>query len=84
MKGDCGMNKIKWKILLVVGLLPFAIVLIGGLSKLFTGFLGDVGMDAFWSWVVLCSFVYWPAYVIGFVLILLSVVKLLGDDNEKR
>lgn len=77
------MKKMKWKILLVVGLLPFLIALIGGLSKLSTGFLGDAGADAFWSWVVLCSFIYWPAYVVGFILIILSAAKLLVHDAKE-
>lgn len=77
------MKKTLWKILLVIGVVPFAIVLLYGIYVAITGFsgvsiLGDVnyGFGAFLDWIILYSYVYWSTYVIGLVLIILSVIKL--------
>ena len=76
-------NKRLWKILLLVGILPFVIALLTGIYNAIVGFLGltimgkpQYGWEAFADWVILYSFIYWPTYVIGLVLIVLSVFKL--------
>ena len=70
-----------WKLMLAVGLLPFAAVLLSGIYAAVTGFNGMAitspplyGLPAFADWVVLYSFVYWPTYVIGIVLIAAAVL----------
>ena len=76
------MKKGLWKLLLALGAAPFGAVLVSGIFKAVTGFLGEKGMEAFVSWVVLTSFLYWPAYAVGLVLIVLSVCKLIAGREE--
>ena len=64
-------NKRFWWFLLVVGLIPFAAP--------FIGFAYEMLNSSSWSlmdWLILYSFVYWPTYLVGFVLIAISVYKL--------
>lgn len=72
-----------WKIVLLIGLVPFAIALGSGLYAAITGFSGLVisgppayGVAAFTDWMVLYSYIYWPTYVIGLVLIAVALVQL--------
>ena len=65
-------NKRLWWFLLAVGLIPFAVP--------FLGFAYEMLNSSSWSlvdWLVLYSFVYWPTYLVGFVLIAISVYKLM-------
>ena len=60
-----------WWIILAVGIIPFTIP--------FLCFLYEMINASSWSlidWLVLYSFVYWPTYVVGIVLIFLSACKL--------
>ena len=64
-------NKRLWWFLLAVGLIPFAAP--------FIGFAYEMLNSSSWSlmdWLVLYSFVYWPTYLVGFVLIAISAYKL--------
>jgi magnesium-transporting ATPase (P-type) len=65
-------NKRLWWFLLAVGLIPFAAP--------FLGFAYEMLNSSSWSlmdWLILYSFVYWPTYLVGFVLIAISVYKLM-------
>ena len=64
-------NKELWWVLLVLGMIPFAIP--------FLGFAYEMINSSSWTlvdWLFLYSFVHWPTYVIGLILILISVYKL--------
>lgn len=70
-----------WKLMLAVGLLPFAAVLLSGFHAAVTGFNGmaitsppQYGLPAFVDWMVLYSFVYWPTYIIGALLLAAAAV----------
>jgi len=76
-------RKIIWKIVLIAGLFPFAAVIVSGIYKAAAGFAGlavssppAYGISAFLDWVVLASFVYWPAYLVGLILIVAAAVML--------
>lgn len=64
-------RKGKWIILLMIGMIPFLIAF---------GFCFFSSMTAhdmpFWDYIFLYSFLYWPTYVIGIILIVLSLVKI--------
>lgn len=65
-------NKVIWWILLLVGMIP--------LAAPFLGFVYEMINASLWTlldWLVLYSFLYWPTYVIGLILILLAVYKLM-------
>ena len=64
-------NKRFWWFLLAIGVIPFAAP--------FIGFGYEMLNSSSWSlmdWLILYSFVYWPTYLVGFVLIAISVYKL--------
>ena len=64
-------KKTIWWILLVTGMIPFVFP--------FLNFVYEMMISSSWTlveWLVLYSFVYWPTYVIGLILIILSVWKL--------
>lgn len=65
-------NKVLWKILLVVGIIPFVFP--------FIHFAYEMLISSSWTlvdWLVLYSFLYWPTYVIGLILISVSIYKLI-------
>ena len=65
-------NKRLWWLLLVVGIIPFAAPLIA--------FMYEMINSSSWTlvdWLILYSFIYWPTYIIGFILIAISVYKLI-------
>ena len=64
-------NKRLWWLLLVVGIIPFAAPLIA--------FMYEMINSSSWTlvdWLVLYSFVFWPTYVVGLILTIISVYKL--------
>lgn len=64
-------NKNLWWFALIIGMIPFAAP--------FIGFVYEMINSSSWmlvDWLVLYSFVYWPTYIIGFILIALSLNKL--------
>ena len=72
------MNKKIWWILLVLGIVPFLIP--------FFGFGYEMLNGSHWSlfdYLVLYSFLYWPTYLVGLVLIVISVWKLRGGKSHE-
>ena len=77
-------KKIIWIILLVVGIIPFIIPLISGIYDSINGFAGicfadctyDYGFSAFRDVILLYSWLMWPTYIVGGILIVLSIIKL--------
>ena len=64
-------NGLIWKILLIVGILPFAFP--------FIIFAYEMLIKSSWTmgeWLLLYSFIYWPTYLVGLVLIAISAYKL--------
>ena len=84
-------KKIFWLVLLIVGIIPFAVPLIAGIYDSINGFSGVCfvgcdnyyGFQAFIDSVYLYSFILWPTYVIGASLIILSIIKLKSKRNNK-
>lgn len=70
----------KWKILLFIGTLPFIIIIGISIFSMFNGFtfMFDTthGLEAFCDSMLILSFLFWPTYIIGAVLIILSIIKL--------
>lgn len=61
-----------WCFLLIVGIIPFVIP--------FLTFAYEMINSSSWmltDWILLYSFVYWPTYIIGFILIIISINKLI-------
>lgn len=61
-----------WKILLAVGILPFLCP--------FVTFAYEMLIASSWTlgdWLIMYSFVYWPTYLVGLILIAISANKLI-------
>ena len=69
-------KKLIWKLLLVIGICPFIIPFVLGFYRM------SIESWTMGGWLVLYSFIYWPTYLIGFVLIVLSLYKLFGQTNK--
>lgn len=73
-----------WIILLVVGIIPLIVPLILGIYNSIIGYSGlclfqcdyYYGIKAFIDSIILYSYIFWPTYVIGILLIILSIIKL--------
>lgn len=70
-------------LLLILGCLPFAVVAGFGIYHAIVGFSGlsiagpaVYGFAAFMDFVILASYLYWPAYLVGAVLIAAGIVVL--------
>ena len=70
------MNKaIIWKILLIIGISPFIFPVVLGIYRM------SIESWTMIDWLVLYSFIYWPTYVVGIVLIAISIKKLLQQKE---
>ena len=77
------MKQTKWKIMLFAGTLPFLWAIVQGLYAAVNGFSGlsitsapVYGFQAFADYLILYSFVFWPTYLVGLILIGWAVWKL--------
>lgn len=83
-------KKVLWIILLVIGILFFAIPLVAGIYDSIFGFAGlcfiscdkYYGFEAFRDSIILYSFVFWPSYIVGIVFIIFSIFKLKCKKNK--
>ena len=64
-----------WKILLVLGIFPFVLPFVLGIYRM------SIESWTMIDWLVLYSFIYWPTYVVGIVLIIVSLKKLLKQKE---
>ena len=70
------MNKaIIWKVLLLIGIFPFVLPFVLGVYRM------SIESWTMIDWLVLYSFIYWPTYVVGIVLIAISIKKLLQQKE---
>jgi len=70
-EGDDVRKKIIWKLLLVMGIIPFIVPFVLGLYRM------SIESWNYGDWLILYSLVYWPTYLIGLVLIAISIFKLI-------
>lgn len=64
------MNRNLWKFLLGLGVCPFVIPVILGFCRM------AIESWTMLDWLILYSFVWWPTYLIGGVLIIAAAVRL--------
>ena len=59
-----------WKLLIAVGVIPLGLPVILGCYHMWleSWTLGD--------WLIMYSYIYWPTYVLGLVLIAVGIIKL--------
>lgn len=70
-EGDDVSKRIIWKLLLVIGIIPFIVPFVLGLYRM------SIESWNYGDWLILYSLVYWPTYLIGLVLIAISIFKLI-------
>lgn len=62
-------QNLKWKIIFIIGICPFVLPFIIGVYKI------SIESWSMIDWLIVYSFIYWPSYIIGLVLILISIHK---------
>ena len=78
------MKKKFWIVFLIVGIIPFIIPIISGIYYSRRGYSVlcwwqcdyYYGFNAFIDSIILYSYILWPTYIIGIVIIVLSIIKL--------
>ena len=74
-----------WITLLIIGIIPFIIPIVFGASKAINGAsiglclsncYDKYGLPVFFEYTFFYSIFFWPTYIVGFCLIILSVIKL--------
>jgi len=74
------MKKYIWKLLIGIGIVPLILPFILG------GYHMWIESWTMEDWLILYSYLYWPTYVLGLVLIMAGAVlhrKIKGEKNEK-
>lgn len=70
----------KYKIMILIGTLPFIGVLLIGIINIFYGFhflyTVEYGLKAFRDTLFIYSIIFWPLYLIGLGLIIYAIIKL--------
>ncbi len=64
-----------WKVLLVLGIFPFVLPLVLGAYRM------SIESWTMIDWLVMYSFIYWPTYVVGIILLIVSLKKLLKQKK---
>ena len=67
-----------WRMLLFFGMIPFVVPFMGFAYEM----LNASSWTLFDYWV-LYSFLYWPTYLVGLILVTLSVWKLRGGKSHE-
>jgi len=83
-------KKILWKVLLIIGIIPFVVSFLVGIYDSIAGFSGICfvgcekiyGLKAFKESIYLYSFIFWPTYIVGIILIILSTAKIKIKKNK--
>jgi ABC-type proline/glycine betaine transport system permease subunit len=73
-------RKALWKFLSIIGASPFLIAVGYCLVNWWLNAGSPILKMTFWDYLILYSFLYWPTYIIGIALILLSLRMI----NKKR
>ena len=72
------MNKaIIWKVLLIIGISPFIFPFVLGIYRM------SIESWTMVDWLVMYSFIYWPTYVVGIVLVAISLKKIVRQKKIK-
>lgn len=80
-----------WELVILLGIAPFIYVIVSGIYNAIVGFSGlcitgctdSYGISAFIDWVLLFSFVFWPAYVVGLILMILGIIMVRRKNKEQ-
>lgn len=66
-----------WKLLFLLGFVPFILPVILGIYRM------SIEHWELVDWVILYSYVYWPTYVVGIILIGISLAGIIRGKTKK-
>ena len=70
------MKKLLWKLLFLAGLVPFILPIVIGLYTM------TIESWELFDWIVLYSFVYWPTYLVGLIVIVISLIGIFKKEKN--
>ena len=68
---------IVWKVLLLIGIFPFVLPFVLGVYRI------SIESWTMIDWLVLYSLIYWPTYIVGIVLVVISLIKIVRQKKIK-
>ena len=68
----------KYKVILGIGICPFILPFVLGFYRM------SIESWMLMDWLIMYSFIYWPTYIIGLVLILVAVSRLRCKKDENQ
>ena len=71
-----GITRHLWKLLFLIGLLPFIYPIVLGLYTM------TIESWVLFDWLVLYSFVYWPTYLLGIIVIVISLIGIFKKEKN--
>ena len=81
-------SKRKYQILRILGYLPFIFAFCMGMFYSITGFSflfsTSYGISAFFESILVYSFLFWPLYIVGIIIILKSSEKIMMIDDLSK
>lgn len=81
-------NNIGWMIAFGIGIVPFVICFVAGIDGAINGYSffynTSYGFEGLCDAVLMLSYVFWPTYIIGAALIVLSIVKIHQNQNRQE
>ena len=85
-------KNILWKAILIIGIVPFVMALGFAAYSAVTGFSGlcilnckDIyGIPAFLDSIIMYSYVFWPTYIVGLVMEVISIVYAKKEKSNKN
>ena len=85
MEKQIKIKKIIWTTLLIIAILPFLLTLIVGVDASINGTSDGLcimcdriyGMEAFEQILIFAIYLFWPAYLIALIVIILAIIRLV-------
>ena len=72
------MKKLLWKLLFLAGIVPFVVPVILGIYRM------SIEHWEYLDWLILYSYVYWPTYVIGIILMGISLAGIIHQKMQEK
>ena len=72
------MKKLLWKLLFLAGIVPFVVPVILGIYRM------SIEHWEYLDWLILYSYIYWPTYVAGIILIGISLAGIIHQKMQEK
>ena len=97
MEKKIKIKKIIWTVLLIIGILPFAITLYGSIYDSIVGTHPGIcimcnvddrsliyGLEAFEYGIAWAIYLFWPIYIIALIVIILAIIRLVMLKKKSK